>query len=197
MGFSGNLGAFRHGGMCCGVTHLYGFNCLPAAKLPAQPPMPLADRTNYTKETPQYWGFFHTHYPDQTALERFHATIQHVIGGQPATATKPIGCGGRSWGCIEIVLTPIQQDQWNVFVLAAGFVEVMEFRNSNTMKMLKMYLLDTSKYIKPPAPKPVEVKAKVKTIKKVVKKPEADPFSRQTTSPINRWRREHGLPELP
>lgn len=159
MGFLGNIGAFRHGGFCCGVTHMYGFEGPPDRELPAQLPTTVKQRKEYSATINCYWGFFHCHYPAQTALERFHATINHIINGEASETIdgvmSPSASPGRRDGCIEIVLTSYQQQSWDAIVRAAGFVMVKEFRNSNTGKMLKMYLLETKDYVKPkPEPKP-------------------------------------------
>ncbi len=138
-GFDGYIGAFRHGGFCCGVTHIYGFHQGPSAKLTALTPKKPEEIQPYIQSHPSYWGYYQLEFPQQTARERLEATIHAIARGSR-------NCMGRRGGIIEVALTNGQKQYWDHVLLEIGFVETFKAVNSNTNNTITMYHFDTNGY---------------------------------------------------
>lgn len=129
-----------HGGQCCGIKHLYGFQQSSKDKMPKMEKWVRKYKPDCRCINDAYGingPFFQIEAPAETALKRFKRLVDH-------------------WklkinnGILEVVLADnakytnigLQQtENWGEHVLAAGFKLVSSCKNSNSSNRINVYHL--------------------------------------------------------
>lgn len=111
---------FHHGGLCCGITYIYGFYAQPEEEIVSKT---ASDVDKYFKVVDHkldsrghpIWGIL----PQEKAIDRLDRYVKAVEAKRPQ-------------GIIEVVLVDFQQFYWKQVLLDYGFVQVNKSKNSNS-----------------------------------------------------------------
>lgn len=121
-----------HGGKCCGVKHIYGFDWHPMiGEMPAE---------TFEREEHEYCGgggagwqhlmpgknFFKGKAPKEKPLDRLDRLLEYCKEEQPK-------------GLIEITLVKSQKEMWHKYLEERDFEIVNEFKNSNSGATIWVY----------------------------------------------------------
>lgn len=123
-----------HGGLNCGIKHIYGFNepeDLEPALDRCEPNY--RDRHGegfsvgeYHSEFGKSNELFHREAPEETTLERLDRYLQFLKGNRPS-------------GIVEVTLAENQFDTWKNLLRRRGFRKVSEAVNSNSSKTIYVF----------------------------------------------------------
>lgn len=132
-----------HGGWCCGISTIYGFETSPDAIFEATEVIAGAENCRSHGSVYIYndrWAL-----PEQTALERLSLLVKKKL---------EMGVGVAARGMVEAVLTsgrynfnnevwnPVPQiSVWGPVLETLGFKPVTEFHNSNSCNTVTVYHL--------------------------------------------------------
>lgn len=111
---------FHHGGLCCGITSIYGFYAKPEHEIASKT---ASDVDKYFRVVDYKldsrgcatWEIL----PQEKAIDRFDRYVKAVEAKRPQ-------------GIIEVVLMDFQQLYWKQVLLDYGFVQVNKAKNSNS-----------------------------------------------------------------
>lgn len=122
---------FSHGGHCCGISTLWGFDEAPdckIAKWEAQKPPP-GNQFDFTRCRDIGASY---NYPEQTYAERAEALIKTVAGERPKGLIEAVLTTGKYSYDHNHYRPEPQIDVWGPVLEKLGFVPVTTFRNSNS-----------------------------------------------------------------
>jgi len=126
-----------HGGMCCGIKHIFGFPSYPhqvmEPELEEQPEFD--DEDSCGSEVRSYLSFFTPSAPAETVEARLDRFLAYIKGERPGGIVEAVlacDCGG-DWDQIEV-----NEER----LLERGFKVVNEIRNSNSDNLCRVYHLN-------------------------------------------------------
>lgn len=133
----------NHGGHCCGVKHIYGFNSMsPNTVVPC-----IDEKTLFPSfgDASYYSILYREHSPRETAENRFYRILDYCVYNYGSHLLE-IQLVPEQWlydedeyGYGESELTPFQED-WIPIVEKCGFKEVARHINGNTGNEVITYL---------------------------------------------------------
>jgi len=115
-----------HGGKCCGVKHIYGFDTPPGLHLSAYSSTCNGSNSASGQSSNAGKEFFRGKAPVETAVERLDRYLDFCKQKQPK-------------GLIEVTLVYYQKKAWEKTLIKRGFKLVNEFVNSNTDSRIWVY----------------------------------------------------------
>lgn len=139
-GYNG-LKLVNHGGKCCGIKTIYGFNCSPQSVI-YDKCSPLNEIKINDKDSHGYMvscneRFFTDSAPEESYRERLQRYIDFVKKRRPKQL-------------IEVILQDSYQKAWQEeLVNNFGFVKVNNFKNSNSWLWLSVFHLVIDEDLKP------------------------------------------------
>lgn len=145
----------KHGGSCCGMTHISGIGnawstIAPTALLAERVPDTAAKWFARVDRTPALSLRYNEAYPQQTAEDRVAEMIGRITDGIPWGFDPEIMTGQRPKGIIEIVLVDNQLDagkdhgySWREALAKLGFKEVNSGKNSNSGNRIHVFHFNT------------------------------------------------------
>lgn len=121
-----------HGGMCCGIKHLKGFD-KPENKVGAQEKKRLRNEDQFGYAVNSELDFFTDEAPVETQLQRLDRILAFVKKQRPR-------------GIVEVVLAKghyiDQPGHWNDILINRGFKVVNSCKNSNSGNKIFVYHLN-------------------------------------------------------
>lgn len=123
-----SLNYTQHGGGCCGIYHLYGFD-----EVDLDDPWGEPKGTEIT-------------FSDKIEVINYYLNIITADHGAPYGSEKHL--------CIEVVLANFQWKEWERAIQRCGFKKKLEFLNSNSQNQCRIYLLAVNQS-KPVKQKPI------------------------------------------
>lgn len=140
----------RHGGTCCGVTHMY----LQGHKKPTVM-MESCEKLSWGKKNLRTTGRAQAGYTAQQAAGEVPPISSYFYTLPAFTLDRPSETVGdraealldgymktaRTSGIIEVVVTHLQRPGWHEWLIAHGFVETVNAINSNSRNRITVYLL--------------------------------------------------------
>lgn len=122
---------FSHGGHCCGISTLWGFNEGPDTKIGKHKAVKKDDPFPYDYVKCRDIGKSYN-FPKQTYEERAARLIEVTIGERPKGLIEAVLTSGK-YNYDESRYNPVRQiDVWGPILEKMGFVPVTTFRNSNS-----------------------------------------------------------------
>lgn len=118
---------FFHGGLCCGLKHIYGFSGRPnenVSRVKAADHFRSNDANGWPVTTEQ--PFFTEEAPEETGRDRLDRYLDFLKRFRPG-------------GIVEVVLTYYQKDMWHGELTQRNFKIVSECVNSNSKNHLYVY----------------------------------------------------------
>lgn len=101
---------YDHGGLCCGMTHIYGFSVGPERVL----------SNEFISQTDAGKVYKYEPEENETALKRFEKAVAAIETARPK-------------GIIEVVLIDYQMTLgWKKVLIDCGFQQVSKSKNSNS-----------------------------------------------------------------
>lgn len=125
-----------HGGKCCGIKTIYGFNSDPYQVLSPVAEQSLRPHDAYILQRKDVTGSDVSSnlypclkaFPRQTGIERLDALVEWVKEWRPE-------------GVIEITLTDAWQKKWYPLLKVRKFKQVAKFYNSNSGNIVRIFHL--------------------------------------------------------
>lgn len=119
-----------HGGLCCGIKTIYGFDLRPHNEVHQKAAYKQKNNDRYGRNVRSDYNFYYKSRPRETFEERFDAYLDFLKKVRPS-------------GLVEITLTSYQLVQlgWKSVVEKRGFKEVSKFYNSNSSNTVSVYHL--------------------------------------------------------
>lgn len=128
-----------HGGLCCGITHIWGLGTNPASKCASMhkdecEPFYLISQLN-AEPLRQDHNLFYGKAPQETASSRVGRYISFLKRERPGSLVQvSLAVGqGASWN---------NQKRWRPVLKQKGFKLVNSFKNSNTGATIEVYHLE-------------------------------------------------------
>ena len=122
---------FSHGGHCCGISTLWGFDEGPDTKIEKHKVVKKDEMVPYDYVKCRDIGKSYTH-PKQTYEERAARLIEVTIGERPKGLIEAVLTSGK-YNYDRKTYNPVRQiDVWGPVLEKMGFVPVTTFRNSNS-----------------------------------------------------------------
>jgi len=126
-----------HGGMCCGIKHIFGFPSYPhqVMELELEEDNEFDDEDSCGSEVRSYLSFFTLSAPSETVEARLDRFLAYIKEERPG-------------GIVEAVLARSCDDDWDQIavneksLLERGFRVVNEIRNSNSDNICRVYHLN-------------------------------------------------------
>jgi len=127
-----------HGGMCCGIKHIFGFPNYPhqvmEPELEEQPEFD--DEDSRGSEVRSDLSFFTLSAPSETVEARLDRFLAYIKGERPGGIVEAVlarSCDDGDWDQIAINEKRL---------LERGFLKVNEIRNSNSDNLCRVYHLN-------------------------------------------------------
>lgn len=119
-----------HGGKCCGIKTIHGFDNLPSNKVSPKRKYKLKHNDRYGHNVSSAYNFYHKERPLETYEERLDAYIAWLKQVRPA-------------GMIEVTLTKFQVSyyKWGPALERRGFKKACQFKNSNSGNVVCVFHL--------------------------------------------------------
>lgn len=121
-----------HGGMCCGIKHIRGFN-EPSDMVQPQPKTGLKNEDSFGYPVNTEMDFFTDEAPKETALDRLDRILAFIKKRRPS-------------GIVEVVLAKgkymNQPASWEKILFDRGFSEINRCKNSNSSNTVIVYHLN-------------------------------------------------------
>ena len=124
----------HHGGKCCGIKTLYNLGADPTSVASSLDLVPWDNSDATGEDVHCNQRFFTGEAPQETYLERVQRYIAYCKKRRPA---------GLIETCIVVNcdIGWLTQDTWVKPLEKLGFIQALEWRNSNTGRLIRMYYL--------------------------------------------------------
>jgi len=119
---------FFHGGKCCGIKHIEGFNATPDSLVCAEEEGHFRDNDSMGWDVTTEYPFFTAGAPEETGRERLDRYLNYLLEHRPG-------------GIVEVVLVHYQKEMWHDLLTEKGFKIVSQTLNSNSSNVIYVYHL--------------------------------------------------------
>lgn len=119
---------FFHGGKCCGIKHIEGFDAVPDSLVRAEEEEFFRNFDSMGWDVTTEYPFFTAGAPEEPARERLDRYLNYLLEHRPG-------------GIVEVVLSHHQKERWHDILTEKGFKIVSQALNSNSSNVIYVYHL--------------------------------------------------------